>query len=1476
MAKQRKRYLDARFSGYDRFMDQMITKSKHFTFSDGPYKGKNPLRNTDTTQPHHVLHGIFSAWSAVLEVLTFYQDRIQQEGYLSTAEEVFSRQQLLRMLGAKPQFALAATTHLAFTLLTKTEKTQFVIPKGTQAQNIPKDGKPAIFETVEDFVGSPDWNQLTPYLEASGLRTPALHSHACFGRVMSPKAAMKPGDRLLITGMINEQKIQCFTTLTHAEKQKDGTVLIAWEDAIDPAQDAMVEQLLLVSFGKPYALLGHDAAHWETLPIAKRMKLTTSISGIGTLAADASSVTPMTSEDAPSDITAMTMMPSGAVVAVGKSGLQLADNLTGPWKITTEKMLRCPLFCVLRYENMLYVGGSRGAVFCSSDQGEHWQKISGKRPLTKKDRKYHNPGMLPSADVLSIAIQDVSFIFGSPRHILYCGTAKGIFYSLDDGVFWNEGSSLFDYDEHPMPKDAAIYHIDVQKGLVTLSTSKGLYHAQITRQTVPRTKDTTISSLAPRIITRLIHLFEGKKKRAIAKENAHTEVYRSVQLDQKGSVTIFSTNRGLYRLEKGRWTACDLGLLRDEKYDLPRVYDFMLHGDQLFAATNMGIYVSQNSGNLWQLCSSETLYTLPALEDWTDAFENRKFPEAFKQLLQSHGFALPDSAGISALTPKQKWQVDVAGAAPITIDYQHDQLTLCFGQKDSKSVTELIIASPQVIAEKVEDGSTAPDVLTAFFAHCGVLLGAKNVVQWNEVHKAWHVIDHDYQAHYLVANQKDGLTLSRIYSAKTLCQGSDGAIIYAGDSQPNPCNQWPDWNLPSQSLPLAHKLSKPEHGSPLVIEQTAPWLVTQSDSIASSTTEKLTCCGKMADTTLLHTATAIMPMFQRNQTSVYVDGKALTLAKESFSSYEPITAQTLALNEIRKMLPAGNVISVEGRRAVLQLGTCPLVNPDQLPQQPVRLYGIDANNDSIVLSRKYIFSFKAAPSLVASCNQTILPFEVYSFFQKNHIILAQDVSMVPCATGCWMLVQPDREDYVLCLDVKTQTIEVYREYYFPLLKETEQEWHVVSHGKMLRIAKQKQLGIRYLAADDSIDTTSEIAAVENCMADGQGHISLTLTEPLTQLYDPTTIVVRGNVVPATHGESVRQEVLGSSESGKAFQSFPLRRAPLTVYEDAQGKQHYSLTVKLRRSSPWEKQHAAYDPWQEVTSLLGSPANAHVYQLVKKADDVIAVMFGDGHHGAVPHQGTENIVVDYRCGGGERGNLPAGAIRLLRSKPRGVKSVVNPVPALGGEDITHHPHNDTVPQIADFDVLISPQDCLAYAQQFPGVIQATQSILRAGSDDMIALCIQARSHDEKEKQALCTELKQAIIARLSQTISVDVVLVHPVNFSMQATVFVDDIGVWDRTKKRLEECLLHHYGRGVYPIGAAIEASQVITCLQEDAAVSGVELSALSFNIHHPVTTRLETLEADQLSYDNQKKMLVAAEVLVVRPQDITLKLGNIS
>jgi hypothetical protein len=122
------------------------------------------LRELTTREDDDPTIALLDSWATVLDVLTFYQERIADEGFLRTATERRSLLELARLIGYELRPGVAASTWLAFSLDgSPGSPREVAIPAGLRAQSLPaKDELPQSFETGEAILARPEWSELKP------------------------------------------------------------------------------------------------------------------------------------------------------------------------------------------------------------------------------------------------------------------------------------------------------------------------------------------------------------------------------------------------------------------------------------------------------------------------------------------------------------------------------------------------------------------------------------------------------------------------------------------------------------------------------------------------------------------------------------------------------------------------------------------------------------------------------------------------------------------------------------------------------------------------------------------------------------------------------------------------------------------------------------------------------------------------------------------------------------------------------------------------------------------------------------------------------------------------------------------------------------------------------------------------------------------------------------------------------------------
>lgn len=224
-------------------------------------------------------------------------------------------------------------------------------------------------------------------------------------------------------------------------------------------------------------------------------------------------------------------------------------------------------------------------------------------------------------------------------------------------------------------------------------------------------------------------------------------------------------------------------------------------------------------------------------------------------------------------------------------------------------------------------------------------------------------------------------------------------------------------------------------------------------------------------------------------------------------------------------------------------------------------------------------------------------------------------------------------------------------------------------------------------AEGSVTITSE----------GQGTVQLNADTPAFQPLLRPPVKGFGNVIAASRGESVVDEVLGSGDAARVFQAFQLRKSPLTYLNDPAAPDGRRSTLSVRVNGFL---------WTEVASFFGAGPQDEVYIVRQNDQQETTLTFGDGQTGARLPTGINNVTATYRFGAGSA-KPPAGAIAQLAKPVPGLRRVVSPVAAGGGKD-SDQP--DEIRTNAPNSALllgraISLPDFEALAREFGGVVNA---------------------------------------------------------------------------------------------------------------------------------------------------------------------------
>jgi len=328
--------------------------------------------------------------------------------------------------------------------------------------------------------------------------------------------------------------------------------------------------------------------------------------------------------------------------------------------------------------------------------------------------------------------------------------------------------------------------------------------------------------------------------------------------------------------------------------------------------------------------------------------------------------------------------------------------------------------------------------------------------------------------------------------------------------------------------------------------------------------------------------------------------------------------------------------------------------------------------------------------------------------------------------------------------------------------------------------------------------------------------TLLLATPTAYAYRRDTLVIQANVVKATHGET-RRETLGSG-SGAALQGFALRQPPLT-YVAAPSAAGAASTLRVFVDDV---------AWIEASTLTGAGPKDRVFVTRTDDDDRTTLVFGNGDRGTRVPSGLENVKAVYRQGIGRAGNVRAGQVSLLLSRPMGVQAVVNPLRASGGADresIDEARANAPL-AVAALDRLVSLRDYADFVRTFAGIAKADARRLSDGRRQLVHLTIAGAADASIDPDSdLLRNLRLALRRLGDAALPVRVDVRELTVLVLSARIALAPGYQWEPTALRVRAALLDRMGFGARALGQPALLCEVIALIQNTEGVGWVDVDA---------------------------------------------------
>ncbi len=238
------------------------------------------LRELTTRADDDPSVALLDAWAVALDVLSFYQERIANEGYLRTATEQRSILEMARSIGYELGPGVAASTYLAFTLENmEGAPLEATISVGSKVQSIPgQDEKPQLFETTEEIGAKAAWNAMKP--RAKALKLPGFGDTVLYLKGISTN--LRKGDTVLYVGDEREddpgnehwdfRRVAAVETVPPTEPTTDpyaGYTAVTLDHGLGTTQPYMspaAENPTVYALRQRAALFGYNAPDWNAMP----------------------------------------------------------------------------------------------------------------------------------------------------------------------------------------------------------------------------------------------------------------------------------------------------------------------------------------------------------------------------------------------------------------------------------------------------------------------------------------------------------------------------------------------------------------------------------------------------------------------------------------------------------------------------------------------------------------------------------------------------------------------------------------------------------------------------------------------------------------------------------------------------------------------------------------------------------------------------------------------------------------------------------------------------------------------------------------------------------------------------------------------------------------------------------------------------------------------------------------------------------
>lgn len=356
--------------------------------------------------------------------------------------------------------------------------------------------------------------------------------------------------------------------------------------------------------------------------------------------------------------------------------------------------------------------------------------------------------------------------------------------------------------------------------------------------------------------------------------------------------------------------------------------------------------------------------------------------------------------------------------------------------------------------------------------------------------------------------------------------------------------------------------------------------------------------------------------------------------------------------------------------------------------------------------------------------------------------------------------------------------------------------------------------------DEPVAEVAWVDEAQDAVTHSRDRTTLRLDAGLRHCYDRDSLRVNGNVAPATHGETVA-EPLGSGDAAARDQRFTLKQGPLTYVASPATPDGRASTLEVRVNDL---------RWREAPTLYARGPAERAYATATDEEGRAVVRFGDGAEGARLPSGQDNVRARYRKGAGTAGNLGAGRLTTLLTRPLGVTGAINPEPATGGADAEalDDARANAPLQVLTLGRAVSVRDYEDFARAFAGIARAHAVWIPHGPARGVFVTVAGPGGAAVPSPGPTHAALVGALRRFGDALlPLRVVSYAPAPFRVRARVKVADDAEPEPVLEAARALLRERFGFAARAFGQTVSVDEVAAVLHEVAGVVAVDVDALN-------------------------------------------------